>query len=664
MDDLDKNKGEAGRAVVFGLNSEDVSRRSLDVPTHYNNRLKITSCTVTNKFNDLLKFSIRSIVNIIDEILIFDDSNDDDYINTAIYDELLNYNNVRIVKNTGFGKDLGKKKQHLVDIASNEIVLRWDDDFILYDIALLNHINKLMNDENIDYVITHNYNIAFMLNFVNNSKIYCNETYIYKKHIIQFKNFNGFPDFPFIIVDQTKLKSKELDHCLFLHMWNFKSYEALLFRTWMCPFLLNEIYDDYYEWLYNKETDKFIRLTSAPANPDISNVDKTVCDNSRFNSVHASRKSLIKRCNYTFNTLITFKRKKLNYIMNHKKLCDILKPNELLINFTNIDAGFIEYVNKTYSITKLNTDMSKEFKFNTYETDNLVNIFYWGGNYEIGNFGDILSYYLFEKMTGYTHNYYNILEHFCSGRSQPNDDDKTTKESDSHFITIGSIINYSNVKSIIWGTGIININLKDKIKYDKICCVRGPRTRSALAEHDIFIDERYGDPALLTPLLYQPIIRKKYRIGIIPHNIDYNDIISIFPPELYSNIKIIKLAVNKNDSSIENVVDDINSCEFIFSSSLHGIILSNSYNIPVIRFKHNQLSGDDIKFIDYFESVYSDKYLCESKIHIKELVDNFNTVCKIYKTPDLIQARQIDLIETCPFLRSNMKRLLGQGIKS
>jgi hypothetical protein len=74
-----------------------------------NYRLKITSCTVTNKFNDLLKFSIRSIVNIIDEILIFDDSNEDDYKNTTIYDELLNYNNVRIVKNRELDKDLGKK---------------------------------------------------------------------------------------------------------------------------------------------------------------------------------------------------------------------------------------------------------------------------------------------------------------------------------------------------------------------------------------------------------------------------------------------------------------------------------------------------------------------------------------------------------------------------
>ena len=592
-----------------------------DVSIKNNDLLNITSCTVTNKFNDLLKFSIRSIVNIIDEILIFDDSNEDDYINTTVYDELSNYNNVRIVKNTGFGKDLGKKKQHLVDIASNEIVLRWDDDFILYDIALLNHIYKLMNDENIDYVKTQDYNIAFMLNCLHNTRMYCDETYIYKKHIIQFQCIYGYPDYPVVIADINKLRGHQINKSLFLHMSNFKSHEALLFRTWMCPFLLNEIYDDYYEWLYNKYMVNPANLTTVVANPD-----------------------------YTFNQLTSFKRNRINIKKNDEYLCDILKPNDSLINLTNIDTDFIDYLKKTYSVTELNNNT---FKFNTYETDNLVNIFYWGGNCETGNFGDILSYYLFEKMTGYTHKYYNILN------KKSTDDDKI----DAHFITNGSIIEYSNVKSVVWGTGIINSNLKDKIKYDKICCVRGPRTRSALAVRDIFIHERYGDPALLTPLLYQPRIRKKYKIGIIPHHIDYTELLNTFSVEIYSNIKVINLSVNKNDSSIENVVDDINSCEFIFSSSLHGIILANSYNIPVIRFKQNKLAGDDIKFIDYFESVYSDKYICESKTHIKELVDNFDDMFKIYKKPDLIQARQIDLIVTCPFLRSNMKRLLLQSIK-
>ena len=601
---------------------------SVDANVSINNnaRLKITSCTVTNKFNDLLKFSIRSIVNIIDEILIFDDSNEDDYIDTAIYNELLKYNNVRIVKDRRLGKDLGKKKQHLVDIASNEIVLRWDDDFILYDITLLTDIYKLMNDENIDYVITENLNMAFTSIFVNNSKMYCNEIYIYKKHIIQFQHANGYPDYPVIIVDKNKLRAHQFNKCLFLHMSNFKSYEALLFRSGMCPFILNETYDNFYEWLYNKHTVKSVNLT-----PVVNNLD------------------------YTFNKIIEFKRKRIDYMKNIKYSCNILKSNDLLTNCSNIDANFVDYLTKTYSIAKLN---DTSFKFNTYETDHLVNIFYWGGNYNTGNFGDTLSYYLFEKITGYTHKYYNIVN------SKLNDPERTIKESDAHFITNGSIIEYSNIKSIIWGTGIIHSNLKDKIKYDKICCVRGPRTRSALADHDIFIDERYGDPVLLTPLLYQPIIRKKYKIGIIPHQIDHTDIISIFPPELYSNIRVITQTVNKNDKSIENVINDIISCEFILSSSLHGIILANSYNIPVIRFKQNKLAGDDIKFIDYFESIYSDKYLCESKTHIKELVDNFDITCKIYKKPDLIQVRQNDLIETCPFLSSTMKMLLRKGIQS
>ena len=37
--------------------------------------LHITSCTVTNDPNNLLYYSILSIVNIVDQILIYDDAN-------------------------------------------------------------------------------------------------------------------------------------------------------------------------------------------------------------------------------------------------------------------------------------------------------------------------------------------------------------------------------------------------------------------------------------------------------------------------------------------------------------------------------------------------------------------------------------------------------------
>jgi hypothetical protein len=55
---------------------------------------------------------------------------------------------------------------------------------------------------------------------------------------------------------------------------------------------------------------------------------------------------------------------------------------------------------------------------------------------------------------------------------------------------------------------------------------------------------------------------------------------------------------------IEEVIDQIVSCEFVASSSLHGIIASHAFGIPAVWVKFRDLpSGDDSKFHDYFQSI-------------------------------------------------------------
>ena len=55
----------------------------------------------------------------------------------------------------------------------------------------------------------------------------------------------------------------------------------------------------------------------------------------------------------------------------------------------------------------------------------------------------------------------------------------------------------------------------------------------------------------------------------------------------------------------EIVIEQINSCKRTLSSSLHGIIVSHAYGIPSLWCKLGvtPLSGDNIKFEDYFSSV-------------------------------------------------------------
>ena len=210
--------------------------------------LPITTCTVCRQFTRLFQYSIESIVDVIDEILIFDDSSIDD-VNTT---DFTKYSNVKIIKKA-FGNDLGKKKQYLTNLAKHEIIMRWDDDFILYNKELMRNICNIMQEQTLDFVITYNYNISFTLDYVNASQPYCDEIYIYRKGVVTFQHEKNFPDYPVLYKHHSDLLSKSIDECLFLHMSNFKSYESLLYRNFMCAFCSQSKFSNYYEWLFYNE---------------------------------------------------------------------------------------------------------------------------------------------------------------------------------------------------------------------------------------------------------------------------------------------------------------------------------------------------------------------------------------------------------------------------
>ncbi len=207
---------------------------------------------------------------------------------------------------------------------------------------------------------------------------------------------------------------------------------------------------------------------------------------------------------------------------------------------------------------------------------------FWFKDKSTSNFGDLVTPYLIKKMTGEAP---LLCNRFCLAE---------------YYIMTGSVIEHANRNAIIWGTGMIRRNQKIK-RPKKIHAVRGPITRKRLIELGYECPEVYGDPALLLPKFYRPEINKKYEIGVIPHFIDYK--------RVKDRIQSDKVLVIDLLNSVENVVDQILSCQKTLSSSLHGIIVSQAYDIPSVwvRFS-NELSGDDTKFRDYFLSVGIDPY--------------------------------------------------------
>jgi len=152
---------------------------------------------------------------------------------------------------------------------------------------------------------------------------------------------------------------------------------------------------------------------------------------------------------------------------------------------------------------------------------------------------------------------------------------------------------------------------------------------------------------LLLPRFYQPKSDKKYKVGIIPHYVDF-DICN----KLFSNLENVKIIDVCND--VEKVVNDICECEMTISSSLHGIIVSHAYNIKSCWVKlSDKIYGDGIKFLDYYYSINLNEVKTSVNVDSTFLSEIDNVDCLV----DLIQKypnpkfpiNTEKLFKTCPF---------------
>lgn len=271
-----------------------------------------------------------------------------------------------------------------------------------------------------------------------------------------------------------------------------------------------------------------------------------------------------------------------------------------------------------------------------------IKLYYWSDpSTEKHNFGDLLSKYIVEKTSNKKVRLINPSSRWY-------------KKILKHYFAIGSILCRANKNSIVWGSGIIKKD--EKVKPAKFVAVRGPETRKRLVELGYNVPKVFGDPGLLTPLFYMPKnIKKRYKLGIVPHYVDYQEIKKNY--ENNSEVLIIDLMCHK----VEDVINKVTQCEKIISSSLHGVIIAHSYNIPAIWLKcGDKLSGDDIKFYDYYKSLNinypTPKYFNYKTKDVDTLFKEYTNV----SLPNLININNLQkgLIESCPFISKISKKKL------
>lgn len=211
------------------------------------------------------------------------------------------------------------------------------------------------------------------------------------------------------------------------------------------------------------------------------------------------------------------------------------------------------------------------------------------------------------------------------------------------FLCIGSIVSWlTTKKSIIWGSGVVYPEQKISAIPAKVLAVRGPLTRKYLLNQGIDCPEIYGDPALLFPFYYQPVVEKKYKLGIIPHFRDKeNGILKTF-----RNTKSVTTIDVQGVRNWRGFIDRICECEYICSSSLHGIIISDAYHIPNCWIEFESGEQKRFAFHDYLQSVHKGEI--DDPIVLKKGMskDDLLDCCKKWKAPE-IDLRK--LLDVCPF---------------
>jgi len=271
------------------------------------------------------------------------------------------------------------------------------------------------------------------------------------------------------------------------------------------------------------------------------------------------------------------------------------------------------------------------------------------------NFGDAISHIFYTKL------------------SLRNVNKVSTNHCNDFYLSTGSHLLLCNKNSVILGAGFISENddlgrgdwneYTNKI-YNipkKIISVRGPLTRQKLLNMGVECPDKYGDPLIVFPLVYNPSIKRTSKIGIIPHYIDKDSSKFLYLKNMLGSkygIKVIDILTGVNYTEF---IDNICSCEYIISSSLHGVIMGVAYNRKTIftEFSNNVI-GDKFKFKDFFASIkteynspdYNDPDILKYIINVKnnDMINIGNSI--INECPFITPERKMFLVKEWTKIRS------------
>ena len=256
----------------------------------------------------------------------------------------------------------------------------------------------------------------------------------------------------------------------------------------------------------------------------------------------------------------------------------------------NLPSNFQD--NSNFDMNYSYLDASIDFKENkSIIAKKVVNLIYFEDHMsENGNFGDELSKFVAQKLVN--EDVYDLVfnQHMIKNKNN----EIKTKKIDYNIVIIGSYIHQAVDNSYIYGSGIrtdppiegIPGKTTHRYKNLNVCALRGPNSRKFLKNrlHKNDIPEIYGDPGLLVKKLHsqshQNVEELNDKTCLVAHKSNLENYLNKFRN---NNLpKFIDYIINPLDKW-QKVVNEISSCKIIISSSLHGLIISDAYNVPNVR---------------------------------------------------------------------------------
>lgn len=156
------------------------------------------------------------------------------------------------------------------------------------------------------------------------------------------------------------------------------------------------------------------------------------------------------------------------------------------------------------------------------------------------------------------------------------------------LLSIGSVLHFANDRDVIWGSGI-NRKMDNSplgAKHLDVRAVRGPLTAGTLKDVGIAVPEIYGDPGILVSIVFPQRVEPQMDYLVVPHfregwwrYLGHPTLSPAQEPEVFLR-KLVR-------------------ARRVISSSLHGVILAESYGIPAVWLE-NRSGEPTFKYHDYY----------------------------------------------------------------